>query len=272
MWASHPEQFNDPFDCSPKLWETDSFTKEKVSQIIDITDDPIHHKYLGSRDLLDLVLAKIGVVCLNSGYRENNDLFWGYYSKQKGFAIEFSKDLLTEELDTIPQVVNYFTTDTFEKYIFPNSWENLLEISIKWVKQKKQIWNHEDEFRYIFFNCNFIPSLNLGNSETRKKYYSPDCIAKITLGLKFFGDCLEVINGENEAFIYNPTKESNPYHYKLLKYLIDNLKYNIYWMYQNEDLSLKAIPIKLSYLDPWNIIIKIENGEHFYPISKQTTY
>lgn len=260
LWASHPEQFNDPFDCSPKLWDAGSFTKEKVGQIINIKDDPIHQKFLGSRDLLDLVLAKIGVICLNSGNRENDDLFWGYYSNQKGFAIEFSKNRLTEELDTFPQEVTYFTTDIFEKYIFPTSWEKLVEISIKWVKQKKQIWGHEDELRYIFFNCDSIPFKNLGNSETRKKYYSSDTIIKIILGLKFFGDCLELIEGENQAFIYNLTKESNPHHYKLLNHLIANPQYPIYWMFPEEKLQLKPMPLKLSYVDPWNIIIKIENG------------
>lgn len=245
LWASHPEQFNDPFDCSPKLWDASSFTIEKVGHIINIKDDPIHYNFLGSRNLLDLVLAKIGVICLNSGNGENNDLFWGYYSNQKGFAIEFSNARLTEEFDTVPQVVNYFTTDTFNKYIFPNSWDKLLEISIKWVKQKKRIWDHEDEFRYIFFNCDSIPSLKLGNSQTRKKHYSSDTVVKIILGLKFFGNCLEPIDGENEIFIYNHTKEINPYHYQLLKYLIDNQQHNVWWVFQEEDLKLSQIQLKL---------------------------
>lgn len=271
LWASHPEQFNDPFDCSPKLWDADSFNLEKINQIIDIGDDPTYREFLKSRDgILKLVHLKTGIICLNSGNTESNDLFWGYYSKQKGFAIELSKDQLTKDLGIIPERVNYFTPDNFEKHICPYSKKEFFEITTKWVKQKKRIWDHEDEFRYVFFNCHSVPSANWGNSETRKKHYSKDAVVKVILGLNFFGECLEVIDEENEAFIYNLTKESNPYHYKLLTYLIDNPKFNIYWMYQNEDLSLEAIPIKLSYLDPWNIIIKIENGEYFYPPSKKT--
>lgn len=271
LWASHPEQFNDPFDCSPKLWDADSFTTDKIRRFINFDDHPEYQEFLKTRgEILELVQIKTGVICLNSGNKENEDLFWGYYSNQKGFAIEFSKDKLSSAFGSDPMKVNYFTNDTFEKYSLPDTEEKFFEITKKWIKQKKQIWNHEDEFRYIFFNCNSMPSLNLGNSVTRKKNYSPDCIANITLGLKFFGDCQKLISGDYEAFIYDHTKESNPYHYKLLKYLIDNVKYNIYWMYQNEDLSLEAIPIKLSYHDPWNIIIKIENGEYFYPFSKQT--
>lgn len=266
LWASHPEQFNDPFDCSSKLWDESSFTEEKIRRFINFDDHPEYQEFLASRDgIIELAQIKTGVICLNSGNKKNEDLFWGYYSNQKGFAIEFSKDKLSRAFGSDPTKVNYFENDTFEKYSLSDTKEQFFEITKTWIKQKKQIWVHEDEFRYIFFNCDSVPSLKLGNSETRKKYYSPDCIANITLGLKFFGNCRERIIGEYEAFIYNLTKESNPYHYKLLTYLIDNPKFNIYWMYQNEDLSLEAIPIKLSYLDPWNIIIKVENGEYFNP-------
>lgn len=262
LWASHPEQFNDPFDCSPKLWDECSFTTDKIRRFINFDDHPEYQKHLESRGgIIDLVQIEIGVICLNSGNKENEDLFWGYYSNQKGFAIEFSKDKLSRVFGSDPMKVNYFENDTFEKYSLPDTKEQFFEITKKWIKQKKQIWVHEDEFRYIFFNCDSLPSLNLGNSETRKKYYSPDCIAKITLGLKFFGDCLVPIEGE--AFIYNLTKESNPYHYKLLRHLIDDPKYSVWWMFQNDNLSLEQIPIKLSYLDPWNIIVKVENGNTF---------
>lgn len=209
LWASHPEQFNDPYDCSPKLWDADSFTIEKVSQFINIENDPKHQEFLGSRDgLFKLIHAKIGIICLNSGNKGNDDLFWGYYSNQKGFAVEFYREKLSEDLklniNALFHQVKYFIPEDFNKYRLPSTWEKFQYIIIDSLKQKKRIWEHEKEFRYIFQNCDFIPSANLGKLETRKKRYSITSIAKIILGLKFFGNNLQMIEGDKEAFVGFP--------------------------------------------------------------------
>jgi hypothetical protein len=204
--------------------------------------------------MISLLLSRTGIICLNHNDEQYKDLFWGYYSKQKGFSITFRKEILSQNLS--PHYENgviYEDENKFKRFDLPDTKEELKDAIIGWSTQKKIIWKPENEWRYIFFDINWE------RQESRIKYYNPDCILQITLGLRFFGDNLEEISGDNEAFIYNHTKESNPYHYQLLKHLIENPQHKVWWMFQGEDLKVSPMPLKLSYYDPFKIIIKIGN-------------
>lgn len=259
LWASDPLKFNDPFDCPLEAWNAESFTVSALKKILNPT---FYHKFKdifkndAHEQFIWILKMLLGVVCVNEPIKENEDLLWGYYTNQQGFAISFIKEMLSQDLELEPVQVVYKIPCEFEKFSIPTIIETpdeLFPIFIEWIKQKKNIWQNETEYRYIFLDIKpFI-------AETRKKYYKSQSIKRITLGLRFFGDNLEKINGDKEAFIYNHTKESNPFHYRLLKHLIENPNFDIWWMSQGSNLNVSQMPIKLSYYDPFKIIIKIEN-------------
>jgi hypothetical protein len=222
LWATDPLTFNDPFDCSKKTWNKESFTIECLKNHIK-DFDPILPQFSERDKMISLLLSKTGIICLNNNDEQYEDLFWGYYSKQKGFSITFRRKILSQNLSTnFFEKVNYKETNKFKIIDLPNTKIEFLNAIINWSTQKKIIWKPENEWRYIFFDIEWE------RQETRIKYYNPDCILQITLGLRFFGDNLEEISGEDEAFIYNHTKESNPYHYQLLKHLIENPQHNVW--------------------------------------------
>jgi len=86
LWAADPLAFNDPFDCSIKTWSKESFTIEKLEKHIP-DFRPIHHEIPERDKLISTLLARTGIICLNHNDEQYQDLFWGYYSNQKGFSI-----------------------------------------------------------------------------------------------------------------------------------------------------------------------------------------
>jgi len=267
LWASHPEQFNDPFDCSRTLWKEDQFIKEKLKAIVNQNFwNQFSHMLNNRDDFFFFINYFSGIISLNScdeKRKEHEDLFWGYYSKQEGFAIEFDRNKLSNQLLTTErsclEKVNYYEPQEFKKFGIPYNPQKFDDLLIEWMTQKKKIWENENEFRYIFLDCKYHPIYDQGEIGSRKKYYSPSSIMKIYLGLRFFETNLMQIENDAESFIFNHSNSLNPFKYKLLKLLVDSQQYQVYWMFEDDDILLKPRPIKISYYDPFNIIIKIEN-------------
>lgn len=267
LWASHPEQFNDPYDCSRVLWMFETFSNEKMKAFIRPAFwDHFSYMLNGRDDFFFFINYFSGIISLNSGdekTKEDEDLFWGYYSKQEGFAIEFdrnklSNQLLKTELSSLEKV-NYYELRKFRKFELPHNLENLFDLLIEWMTQKKKIWENENEYRFIFLDCNYHPDTDQGEIKSRKKHYTSNSIRNIFLGRRFFGNHLKPILDEYDAYIYDHSNSKNIYKYKLLQLLIDNQQYPVYWMFQGENIKLEPTKIKISYYDPFKIIIKIEN-------------
>lgn len=109
LWASNPSDFNDPFDCSIFTLNENSFTKKWMLQ----TTESWSHEWWSedktqNRDMYyNFYLKFIGIVCLNEYEIKNQDLLWGYYTSQKGFAVEFNEKILSEILSIKPIRINY---------------------------------------------------------------------------------------------------------------------------------------------------------------------
>lgn len=252
LWASNPLQFNDPCDCSIKAWEEQTFREDIVKKHIPNFSEKSFP--ISNRDqVIEVLLSKLGIICLNNNEKEFEDIIWGYYSNHSGFSISFNLEILSKDLNrTTPEKVNYKRVDELERFGLSDNTDEFPWTVRSWVSQKKLIWKPENEWRYIFFDIDYE------NSSSRKKYYKQESINKVTLGLNFFGKNREPIKGTTQAFIYNPTKELDLINYRILKHLTDNTKSEVWWMFQGEDMKLEPIPIKLSYWDPYGIIIKIK--------------
>lgn len=195
IYATHPSQLNDIFDCNEELLSFDdmeavkAFLKNAISQEeIDkiIESEPDNLKKFVQRNFRELAYRKWGVFSLTS--EPNNILMWSYYSNHSGFCIEF-------DLHHFP----------FKFYgPFPINYQSRLEaLSINKVgvhvgvlaqsNLKDKIWEHENEWRLMvaapegkdMFSPNFKILKDLG-VHNRKFSYPIEAIKSIALGNRFF--------------------------------------------------------------------------------------
>ncbi len=242
FWAAFPYQFNDPFDCSPILWDNNSFLKNGLDR----------------NTSLQNILSNTGIVCLNNPQEEFENLLWGYYTDQSGFSVEFNQGQLSMDFSkgqgTYLEKVKCYKKSDFEKFRYSKDQHEFSLEVIKWIKQKEDIWEMENEWRYIFFDCNYVPGLQSGDIKTRKKGYSKEAIRSITLGIKFFEGYL--LDKTENGFIYDLSKSENKFTIEILKLLTEDLNYKMKWMHLTQDLRMEARSVNLKNENPDRIEIE----------------
>jgi hypothetical protein len=93
----------------------------------------------------------------------------------------------------------------------------------KWAIIKKRIWANEEEWRFLFTDCNsYNPIFKTGDISVRQKKYNDDAISKVILGYKFFND--QVISNRKHkisenTFKYEFVGNDNKYKWDILIYL-----------------------------------------------------
>lgn len=255
LWATYPLDFNDPFDCPIQAWDEKSFATFNLKKIIDpefYQDFGKEFKTDPKKNFFKFLKSFFGIICLNEYKAEYEDLFWGYYTNQTGFSLEFNRSKLSEYFNMEPEEINYKHPSDFEIFRITENVQfadELFPIFTKWILQKKRIWENETEWRYIFFDINAI------NENSRKKGYSKESIVKITLGFKFFE--VNLLEPYENEFRYNCTESNNPNKIKLIKILLENPDYKIFWIHMHGyKLQLQTRPILLRADDLLNIRIK----------------
>lgn len=237
LWASFPYQFNDPFDCSPVLWDINSFISQGLIR---------NHS-------LENILSKTGIVCLNNPEKDIENLLWGYYTNQEGFSIVFDQKQLSKDLliyqSTFLEEVKYCNKNSFKKFQYSTDQNEFSLNVIKWIKQKQEIWEKENEWRYIFFDCNYLPGIELGDIDSRKKKYTKKAINNITLGWKFFEGYL--LNKIENGYVYVQSESKDKFKKCIIEHLIVEPELKINWITVTENFEIVALPIKLkrNYLD-----------------------
>ena len=130
LWAAHPAKFNDPFECTVFTLDNESFNFKLLSKIT----EPWSHQLWSSdciknrHDFFSIYLGFVGIICLNEGDFDNQDLLWGYYSKQEGFAIEFDQKELSKDLNGSLEKIDYRDVENFEIFRIPDE-ANLIEFN-----------------------------------------------------------------------------------------------------------------------------------------------
>lgn len=249
LWAAHPKQFNDPFDCAMEAWNKSSFSDSVFKKII----HPDFYKNLGhilSRNPRNHYLMFMhlftGIICLNEYVEKNEDLLWGYYNQQTGFSLEFDTNLLSRSLGREPLDVRYRDPSSFQIFQIPKQIQfanELFPILTDWIRQKKRIWENESEWRYIFFDCNYNPCPEYGLIETRKKRYALTSIKRIILGFKFFDGCF--LEKTGNGFKYDISEEKDKIN--ILEYIKQN-QIPLAWI-NLFNLKLMKVPIEIDSVD-----------------------
>lgn len=195
IYATHPSQFNDIFDCHEELLEFDDKRVIKTFLLYMMNEEEIdillqkglkNIKTFVQRNLREIIYRKLGIFSMTGN--PNNILMWSYYTKHKGFCVE------------------YDITDFPFKYFgpFPVNYQKQLEpVSIKKIgislgvlmqsNLKFKGWEHENEWRLLIeaptgedmYSPNFELLRKLGG-HNRKFYYPISAIKSIALGNRFF--------------------------------------------------------------------------------------
>ncbi len=231
LFASHPWNFNDPYDCSQELI---SFKNTKLNLILELnndiidrkeietlynSDDPLVKKELYeimSKLLYYVLYMKIGIYSLTS--KCNSMEMWSYYTNHRGIAIKLKLDLLPQNFAG-PFPINY--TSIFEEL----EYDKLKTSSMLYQSNiKADCWDHEDEWRLLFYGPDVmkIPYHNLPKAHNRIFYYSPKAIEEVILGFNFFEISEIDYDRSNQTNTYVKLKANKKTKRKILKTILDN--------------------------------------------------
>ncbi len=246
LWASDPNSFNDIIDCSVALWEKESFTWKTMNALLpaNFVNDIKGDSTLENRNrFIEFYIKKMGIICLNSG--ENKELLWGYYNQNNGFCIEFNPIRLTAALEVSPIKLEYCNKLAEEKLDFDKLFYPKM---VRWASIKKEKWEIEDEWRYIFINT----------ITNRKKKYSKGSINKIILGYHFFND-FQLIENNKPVHVFRAKYSTNRFKIKLLNHLKDIKSDTVYCVQLNDHtLKLENVPISIQSKTCRNYKVEIQ--------------
>lgn len=256
LYASHPAQFNDPYDCNKCLLSYSKVTLEEFIDILKIqfTEDTI--KYLYNNRKKDLVreyakvlhfvtYMKLGIISFASDPLNRN--MWTYYSKHDGFSVIIDALRLPQDFWG-PFPLNY--KDKFDKIDYEKN--NLGLCTLYQTNVKSKSWESENEWRYLVGGPSVmkIPGIDYPNAHNRKFYYSLNAISEVVLGHNFIDTKeLKDFDGKNYTIkLYQKTIRSRKYKRKLLTFLSQNNQIKKSWIEISDDnsfnISKRQIDIK----------------------------
>ena len=196
IWATNPLDFNDPYDCSPQLWEGQYFPFEEIKEWLKNVLIPEQVNFCKNinqlRELFfNTVKGIVGIYCLNEN--RSCDLFWAHYAdNHQGFQINFDQEKLNKYWKVEPLKIEYLEVEELlkqrlilqeEYFVDSESFKNVFPRILRWITIKKREWKYENEWRYLFW----VPPLD-PNPDSRKQKFPLNAIQSVTLGYKFFNN------------------------------------------------------------------------------------
>ena len=192
IYASHPNQMNDPFDCDKDMITIDDNETLKVllgNLYQEIKDS------LGSQEFATflslafntLVYKKCGILSLTTN--PTNSLMWAHYAGKNGVCVEFNiQDFPFNFYGPFP--INYVETLPIVK----TSLIGLKQAMAIQCTVKQSIWSYEDEWRILIPNQGGIDmksygywseNINTEDDHDRKFAYPTKAIKRVILGCEF---------------------------------------------------------------------------------------
>ena len=224
LYASHPVELNDKFDCYSDLIDYETATDHLIMTFLQNfhTKQEIIENFAelktGFKFIFPLAIySGIGVISLTSKIK--NPLMWAHYaSANHGFAIKFNHKYFHEKI-LGPYPINY----QFEWEAI--SLENPMNAMIYATNVKSKVWEYEDEWRFIGTGKDMsTPRYREGKEfiENRKFKYQSKAIEEIILGNIF----IDRINkyGENGTLILalTPDVQYGKEKFELLHFIVNN--------------------------------------------------
>lgn len=232
LFASHPMQLNDIYDCPGEANDLSNYSledfKEYFKKNIDfLTDEQIEEFYNSeARWILERYISdaekirlffKFGVISLTEN--PTDILMWAYYALNGGFAVKYKTSSLPKELMG-PFPINY--VEQLEK-IDRKQHTPVMALLFQ-TNIKKSDWSHEKEWRYLAFNGEgkYHPYHSNHDFKSRKYFYDKSSVEEIIIGYNFFPPTeMKIINGENVMCLSSKTGIKKLKR-KFLNYIVSN--------------------------------------------------
>ncbi|MBI9036480.1 MAG: DUF2971 domain-containing protein [Bacteroidales bacterium] len=193
IYASHPVQLNDPFDCNNNLINYKNVSLDFCRKFFksSIPDDEIINRFnVDKNGLINQlsiehyigVFSRLGVISMTED--SLNMLMWAYYaSSHAGFALSFDTSQLKSKFHG-PFPMNYL--EIFEQLEFN---EEEIYIDLLYQTNVKSInWQHEKEWRFIAEKSYMkMPGFYEGNDTVERTFDIENKIINgVIYGYKFF--------------------------------------------------------------------------------------
>lgn len=192
LYATHPNQLNDIFDCHAGLVEFDDLNlikeffgseydeKDLIKKFVE-RDEALFHRT--AVNFKEIFYRYYGIISLTDN--PNNIQMWSYYNNHEGFLVE----LVTEGLDGAyngPFPINYQDKAKPVKISEARSSALIYQCGIKHID-----WQHEKEWRLFVSSREPMESKGFKKLEEigglpREFKYKKEIIRSIALGNKFF--------------------------------------------------------------------------------------
>ncbi len=264
VYATHPNQLNDPFDCNDAIVTFSSKVSiEHLCGNNKALADSVFESYgdgayeWASKIHRTILYRKLGILSLTETW--DNLLLWSHYSKNDGFCIEF--DTVKFPFNSYgPFPINYCTK--IEKIDVDKGGHLAMLVQ---TNQKSDKWSYENEWRLLISNPAGFDMMSYGDeaeqynsidNHNRRFKYPLSAIKSITFGFNFFEKSKIIIGNEIEYKAVNHTPQQ-----KILNFIVNlksnpviTSKHNIsLYLLTKEEFSCKRVGIE---------IVKIENN-HF---------
>ena len=197
VYASHPKQLNDPFDCNEKLIKFDTW--DDVQNLWGVQFDVFKETYStlefaceeSNRAYWYLLYKKLGLVALSPCC--DNYQMWALYAQNNGFCVEFDVNKFPFQ-HYGPFPINY--TECIPEPVHIGEVGRRIAMLIQ-TNVKNDWWKYENEWRLYVPNpigldlkCYGseyeMSKYNFGDEHDRKFRYPINALKSVILGPKFF--------------------------------------------------------------------------------------
>ena len=218
VYATHPNQFNDYFDCYEGLLNFKRTDEGLLRSLYGSLFDAFVEQYGGCSALRKhtpsiykvLFYSHAGLVSLSP--RRDNPVLWAYYANNEGFCVEW--DVAQFPFLTYGPFPVHYVDELRSADV-----HNLQAASLMQTNVKSKSWQGEDEWRLIVSNpsgwdFNTFDDKGIeqkqystGDTHCRKMRYPISAVRSVTLGMRFLIHrdvaCYSVAPGEQEVVLLN---------------------------------------------------------------------
>ncbi len=255
VYASHPAQLNDPFDCDENLAQIEdvqssqSLWDEFYEQARAIYSDEKTFLDYSSHVFSTLMFRKWGVLSLASS--SDNEILWARYAENNGICVEFDYTKFPFRFSG-PFPIHYV-----KQILQAGSIQySLQELVLIQSNVKQLCWQNENEYRLLVHSpkgfdlqafgrdaelINSIPGIH-----NRRFYFPIIAMKSVTLGINFFkgesekGQANCVLNNELQVCYQKECRQT-----KVLDFFEKIQQYTSIRMRIKKGLSAYVIPIKI---------------------------
>lgn len=235
VYASHPNQLNDSFDCNSRILNFEKVSINDIHSIYDGLYDQFLEFY-GNEECLRrhtsehfkvLMYRHVGILSLAN--KNTNAHLWHVYSQDsQGFCVELDVKQFPFKYYG-PNPIQY--VDKLSQYYVNNDTPTALLVQ---TNVKTRTWEKEEEWRMLVSNPEGVDfnswgedgslhkQFNFGDEHDRKMKYPLSALKSVTLGERFFRSsnirCYSVSKTEYECVFLNSKEEQRC---SVLDFLID---------------------------------------------------